>query len=82
MALKAVTTFMTLAALFTIAFFLSVAMFDPLVPIVQGFDLGGMGGQVTDIHVALVKYIVPVFLGSILVWAVLYILREERQTVR
>lgn len=82
MALKAVTTFMTMAALFVIAYFIGVAMLDPLLPVVQGFNLGGMGSQADDIHVAVVKYMVPVFLGVIMVWAVLFILREERQTVR
>lgn len=82
MAIKAVTTFMTLAALFVIAFFIGVSVLDPLVPTVQSFDLGGMGSQVDGIHVAIVKYMVPVFLGAILVWSVLFILREERQTVR
>lgn len=82
MALKAITTFMTFAALFVIAYFMGVAILDPVVPVVQSFDLLGFGSQVDSIHVAIVKYMVPVFLATIIIWAAIFILREERQTVR
>jgi len=80
--IKAVTTFLTLAALFSIAFFMAVAISDPLLPTVLSYDLGGMGSQVEAIHATIVKWMVVVFLGTITVWALLFILREERQTVR
>lgn len=80
--LKGITTFLTFVALFAVAYFLAVAIGDPLFATVSGFDLGGFGSQVDGIHETLVKWIVPVGLGTFLLWAVFWILREERQTVR
>lgn len=80
--IKIVTTFLTLSALFGIGLFIAIATGDPLIGVVTSFDLGGMNSQATAIHESMVKWIVPVFLGSILMWAVYMILREERQTVR
>ncbi|MFB6198676.1 MAG: hypothetical protein ABEI52_10475 [Halobacteriaceae archaeon] len=80
--MRAITTFLVMSALFGLAFFIGIATLDPLTQTVQTYDLGGMGSQVNLIKNAVVKYGVPVFLGSVIVWAVTVILRKERQTVR
>jgi hypothetical protein len=80
--IKGITTFLTFVALFAIMYFVAVAIADPLLPTITAFDLGGMDSQVTGIHEVLVKWIVPVGLGTFLLWTVFFILREERQTVR
>lgn len=77
-----ITTLIVFVAMFAIAFLIAVAVADPLVTTVTGYNLGGMGTQVDAIHVALVKYMVPVALGTMIVWAVIWIMRRERQTVR
>lgn len=80
--MKGITTFVVLVAMFSVGLLISVAVMDPLSQIILGYNLGGMGGQVSNIHVAAVKYIVPVGLGTFLLWCVLYILRRERNTIR
>lgn len=80
--MRGLTTALVLFGLFGIAYLVVVAVLDPLSAIALGFDLGGMDSQVEGIHVAAVKYMVPVFLGSVTLWAVFWILRRERQTVR
>lgn len=67
---------------FAIMFFVAVSIMDPFVAAVSGYPMGGMGGSVDSIHAAIVQYSVPVFIGSTIIVTVLYILREERQTVR
>lgn len=67
---------------FAIMFFFAVAVMDPFVAAVEGYPMGGMGDSVDGIHTAIVQYMVPVFIGSTIIVTVLYILREERQTVR
>lgn len=79
--MKGITTFVVLVAMFSIGLLLSISVMDPLSQIVLGYNLGGMNSQVEGIHVAAVKYIVPVGLGTFLLWCVLYILRRERQTL-
>lgn len=79
--MKGITTFVVLVAMLSIGLLLSVAIFDPLTQIALTYNLGGMSGQVEDIHVTAVKYIVPVALGTFLLWCVFYILRKERQTL-
>jgi len=80
--IKGITTFLFLVAAFIAIWFVAVATLDPLLSVILDFNLGGMGNQVSEIHVAIVKYAVPVFIGAALLWAVFYILREERQTAR
>lgn len=80
--MRGITTALVMVGLFAITYLIAVAVMDPLSTTILAYDLGGMGGQVEGIHTALVKYMVPVFLGSVLLWAVFWILRKERQTVR
>lgn len=80
--MRGLTTALVLFGLFGIAYLVVVAVMDPLTAIALGYDLGGFSGQVESIHVAAVKYIVPVFLASVIIWSVFWILRRERQTVR
>jgi uncharacterized BrkB/YihY/UPF0761 family membrane protein len=80
--MRGLTTALVLFALFGIAYLIVVAVLDPLSSTVLAYNLGGMGSQVENIHIAAVKYTVPVFLGSVVLWAVFWILRRERQTVR
>ncbi len=82
MAIKEITGALTMMGVFVIMFFVAIAIVDPLYATLSGFSMGGMGSQAEGIHVAIVKYSVPVFLGSVLVTTVFYILNRERQTVR
>jgi len=47
-----------------------------------GYDLGGNAGTVENIHAVAVKWMVPVGIATFGLWAVFYILRTERQTIR
>lgn len=82
MAIREIVSAMTMAAVFTIMFFFAVAVVDPLYAVLQQYAMGGMGEQAASIHLALVKYMVPVYIGNLLIVTVFYILRSERQTVR
>lgn len=80
--MKAITTALTMVAMLAIGLLISVAVLDPLQATVQTYDLGGMGSSVDNIHVTLVKYMVPVSIGSILTWTIFRILFRERQRVQ
>ena len=67
---------------FAIMFFFAVAVFDPFYETANAYPMGGMSGSVDNMHAAIVKYMPPVFIASTIIVAVLFILREERQTVR
>lgn len=79
---RTVSTFMVLAASFLFMWFIATAVMDPFTATMLEFNAGGMDGQIEGIHVALVKYMVPVAIFSFLGWAVYNILSEERQTRR
>lgn len=79
--MRGITTFIVMVGLFSIALLVAVPTFDTLVPI--AVDIApGYSSDFNAIRDAVVKYSVPVFLFSILTWAVFWILREERQEVR
>ena len=77
---KAISTFMVLTAVFIFMWFLGVTIFDPLESFALNYNTGGMGGQISDIHVAIVKYMFPVAIFTFLGFAVFRILSQERQT--
>lgn len=79
--MRAITTFLVMVAMLGIGLLISVAVLDPLQGVVTTYDLNGMNTQVSNIHVAAVKWMVPVALFSFLVWAVFTILRRERQQI-
>jgi len=68
-------------AMLSVGLLIAVAVLDPLRALVLTYDLGGMNGQVNGIHTALVKYMAPASMVTIIIWAVLRILRDERQQV-
>ena len=70
-----------MVAIVPIGLLLAVAISDPLVGVVTTYNLGGMEGQVNQIHIVLVKYMGIAFIGVLLLWAIFRILREERQQV-
>lgn len=57
-----------------------VPLFDTMVPFVQERTTG-YDAILGNIHVAMVKWVVVVFIFTMLIWAVLWILRQERQQV-
>lgn len=79
--MRGITTFIVMVGLFSIALIIAVPMFDTMVPIVTGITPGN-DPTINLIHETVVKWIVPVFLFSILGWVVFWILRTERQQVR
>lgn len=68
--------------IFVFMFFFAAATFDPFYQAVQSYPMGGMGGSVDGMHAAIVQYMFPIGIASILIVTVLYILNRERQTVR
>ncbi len=81
MSSSTITTFLVLVATAGIGMLLAVSIGDPLTATVTSYNLAGMESQVTDIHVGLVKYMPIVAIASALLWAVLRLLRTERQRV-
>lgn len=79
MSTRVVTTFLVMIAMLGIGLLIAVATLDPLQAVATSYDLNGMDSQVNQIHLASVKWIVPVALFSFLSWAVFTILRRERQ---
>lgn len=79
--MRGLTTLVVMATLFVIAYLIAVPVMDGLAPV--AIDIApGYSGQITGIQMALVKWIVPVFIGTIVLWSVFWILRQERQQVR
>lgn len=78
--IRAISTFMVMVAIFLFMFFLAIAIMDPFTQTMLQFDAGGMSSQIEGIHVAIVKYMLPVGIFTFLGWAVFRIFAEERQT--
>ncbi|MGK7297343.1 MAG: hypothetical protein ACNS61_16220 [Candidatus Wenzhouxiangella sp. M2_3B_020] len=79
--MRGITTFIVLVGLFAIGLLIAVPTLDTLAPMATEMA-PGYSGQIGNIHEVLVKWMVPVFLFSMLTWAVFWILRQERQEVR
>lgn len=79
--MRGIITMLVMAALFVIALLVGVPLLDGILPIATEMA-PGYTGQITRIHVAVVKWTVVVFLGTIMLWAIFWILRSERQQVR
>lgn len=82
MAIREITGALTMITIFVIMFFFAVSVMDPFYQSVQAYPMGGMAGSVDGIHAAVVQYMFPIGIASILIVTVLYILNRERQTVR
>lgn len=79
--MRGIITMLVLGALFVISLLVGVPLLDGILPIAT--DMApGYTEQINGIHAAVVKWAVIVFLGTILVWAIMWILRTERQQVR
>lgn len=79
--MRGITTIVVMGGLFVIAMLVGVPLMDKLAPMASGMA-PGYASQIDGIHVTLVKWIVPVFLFTIILWGVFWILRQERQQVR
>lgn len=82
MAIKQITGAITMLTVFAVMFFFAIATVDPLYATLSQYSMGGMASEAAGIHEAIVKYMAPVMIASILIVTVFYILRSERQTVR
>lgn len=80
--MRAITTLIVSAMLLVIALLISIPVMDQLIPLVTDMTAAKYDSTLSNIHVVLVKWVVPVFLGSATVYAIFWILRDERQTVR
>jgi len=79
--MRGIITMLVMAALFVISLLVGVPLLDGILPIATEMA-PGYAGQITAIHAAVVKWVVVVFLGTIMLWAIFWILRTERQQVR
>jgi len=79
--MRGITTFIVLIALLPIGLLIAVPVFDTLTPIATSMA-PGYTSTITNIQAVNVKWVVPIYIASILVWAVFWILRQERQQVR
>jgi len=70
------------AGLFVVALFIAVPVFDTLVPVVNTMTPEKYSGTVNNIHAVTVKWVVVIFAAIMFMYAVLWILRRERQEVR
>jgi len=80
--MRGITTFIVMISLFSIGLIVGVPMLDGIVPVVQGMTPDKYTGTIGNIHAFSVKWSVPIFITTALLWAVFYILRTERQQVR
>jgi len=78
--MRGLTTLIVLGALFVVALLVAIPTMDALLPIVNEMA-PGYTSQTTGIHEVVVKWSVPIFLGTLILWAVFWILRTERQQV-
>lgn len=79
--MRGITTFITLIGLFSITLVVAVPVMDGIIPTVLDVGVGSMESQVLSIRATVVKWSVVVFFGTVILWAVFWILRQERQQV-
>lgn len=77
--MRTIITLLVLFAGLGVGMLFAVATLDPMTATVTSYNLHGMEGQVDDIHVTIVKYMVVVGIASAFLWAVFNILQTERQ---
>jgi len=80
--MRGITTLITTAGLFTVVLFVAVPVLDALKPIATERSASRFHGTIALIHESGVKWIVVVFLAVLVMWALYYTLRTERQQVR
>lgn len=80
--MRGITTLIVMASLFAMAMLIGVPVFDQLAPLATEMTPDKYNGTIGNIHETGVKWIVVVFIGTIITWAVFWILRQERQEVR
>jgi len=78
--MKGITTFIVMVGMLGLALLVGIPVMDEIAPLAQNMA-PQHADQVSNIHVTVVKWIIPVFIGTMLLWAVFWILRQERQTV-
>lgn len=78
--MKGITTFIVLIGLLAIGLLVGIPVMDSIVPVAEGMA-PGYASQIGSIHAVVVKWLVPLFFGVTLLWAVFWILRQERQQV-
>jgi len=79
--MRGLTTLVVFVALFTVSLLVAIPVFDALLPIATEMA-PGYTSTLENIHAVGVKWIIPIFLATVIVWAVFWILRTERQQVR
>lgn len=78
--MKGITTVIVLVGLLVIGLLVGVPVMDTLAPMVENMT-PQFADQVGLIHAVTVKWLVPIFAGAVILWAVFWILRQERQQV-
>lgn len=80
--LRYVFWLVTTLTIFSIMAFFAIATVDPIYQVlVPHIAAGGETEAAANIHVTIVKRMIPLFIGSAIVVTIFYLLREERQTV-
>ena len=80
--LKHVFWLLTFLTIFSIMAFFAIATLDPIYQtLAPHIAPGGATGAADNIHLTIVKRMIPIGIGSAIVVTVFYILREERQTI-
>jgi len=78
--MRGITTFIVLMGLLAIGLLVSIPTMDGIAPLAEQMA-PQFSGQISNIHAVTVKWLVPVFFGTIMLWAVFWVLRQERQQV-
>lgn len=80
--MRGITTFIVMGSLFAMALVIAVPVFDAIAPVATAMTTDNYDSIIGNIHETGVKWIVVVFILTIMTYTVFYILREERQEVR
>lgn len=77
--MRGITTFIVLVALFSVSLVIAIPLFDGIAPLVIEMTPDKWDGIINNIWETGVKWIVVMFLGSTFVWAIFWVLRQEKQ---
>lgn len=80
--MRGITTFLVMAGLLAIALLVGIPVMDELLPVATEYAAPKYSGTISNIHESVVKWSVLTFIVVSFTWAVLWILRTERQEVR
>lgn len=80
--MRGLTTLIVMAGLFSMSLLVGIPVMDQLAPLVIEMTPEAYDSMINNIWETTVKWIVPISLGTVVIWAVFWILRTERQEVR